>query len=72
VGEGIAIRTATLTVVGELGLSSVTEIFVEWVLLPLSDDGGRGKVGIGGFKNILARVSVDGGVRLVGLGVESE
>lgn len=61
--EGIAIRTVTLTVEGELEVSSVIEIFVEWALDPLlaaGDEAGRGKVGGGGFKNVLARVNKEG------------
>ena len=60
-GEGIAIRTATRTVVGVLELSSVNDIFVEFecALVPLSADDGSGAVDEG-FKNILARVSKEG------------
>ena len=49
--EGIAIRTATLTVGGELELSSVNEISVEfeWAWVPLSaeDEVEVGKMGVG-------------------------
>src|SRR5882757_5518162 len=61
--EGIAIRTVTFTVEGELELSSVIEIFVEWALDPLlaaGDEAGRGEAGRGGFKNVLARVNKEG------------
>jgi len=65
-GEGIAIRTATLIVGGgELELSSVIEIFaeIERELGPLSADDETGTVEEElGFKNILARVSKEGGV----------
>ena len=64
-GEGIAIRTATLIVGGELELSSVIEIFaeIERELVPLSTDDEAGRVEL--FKNILARVSKEGVVVLV-------
>jgi hypothetical protein len=67
-GEGIAIRTATLIVGGgELELSSVIEMFaeIERELGPLlsADDDETGAVEEElGFKNILARVSKEGGV----------
>lgn len=59
-GEGIAMKTATLTVGGELEWSSVIELFVEIEggLFPLSADD-EAELGIG-FKNILARVSKEG------------
>jgi len=63
-GEGIAIRTATLIVGGgELELSSVIEIFaeIERELFPLSPDDEIGTVEELAFKNILARVSKEGG-----------
>jgi len=67
-GEGIAIRTATLIVVGgELELSSVIEIFAEierellGPLLSADDETGAVEEELG-FKNILARVSKEGGV----------
>jgi len=61
-GEGIAIRTATLIVGGELELSSVIEIFaeIERELFPLSPDDEIGTVEELAFKNILARVSKEG------------
>ena len=62
-GEGIAIRTATLIVVGgELELSSVIEIFAEIdrELFPLSPDDEIGTEEELAFKNILARVSKEG------------
>jgi len=61
--EGIAIRTATLIVGGELELSSVIEIFaeIERELFPLSPDDEIGTVEELAFKNILARVSKEGG-----------
>jgi len=65
--EGIAIRTVTLTVEGELELSSVIEIFVEWALetlLAAGDEARRGKAGRGGFKNVLARVNKEGVVEV--------
>jgi len=65
--EGIAIRTVTFTVEGELELSSVIEIFVEWALDPLlaaGDDADIGKAGRGGFKNVLARVNREGVVEI--------
>jgi hypothetical protein len=57
--DGIAIRTDTLTIEGELELSSVIETFVESEResVPLSAD--EAEVG---FKNILARVSKEGEV----------
>ena len=61
--EGIAIRTVTFTVAGELELSSVIEIFAERGLVPLSaaaDEVRGDKGGLGGCKNILARVSKEG------------
>jgi len=60
-GEGIAIRTATLIVDGELELSSVIEIFAEFdrELVPLSADDAAGTVEL--FKNILARLSKERG-----------
>lgn len=60
-GEGIAIRTATLIVVGEEG--STVDIAVGWVLALSgeADEGGRGEVGKGvGFRSILARLSKEG------------
>jgi hypothetical protein len=60
-GEGIAIRTATLIVVGEEG--STVDIAVGWVLAVSRevDEAGRGEVGKGvGFKNVLARLNKEG------------
>lgn len=67
-GEGIAIRTATLIVGGgELELSSVIEIFAE-IERELSGDDETGTVEEElGFKNILARVSKEGGEVVVAL-----
>lgn len=60
-GEGIAIRTATLSVEDELELSSVIEIFaeIERELIPLSADDEAGTLELG-FKNVLARVNKEG------------
>jgi len=57
-GEGIATRTATLIVEGELELSSVIEIFaeIERELVPLSADDEAGTLELE-FKNVLARVN---------------
>jgi len=76
VGEGIAIRTATFIFGGELELSSVIEIFAEFVrgfrLVPLSADEEAGTVVGLGLKNILAaRVSKEGEVVVVVVPVET-
>lgn len=57
--DGIAIRTVTLTIEGELELSSVIETFADIVResFPFSAD--EAEVG---FRNILARVSKEGEV----------
>jgi len=72
-GEGIAIRTATLIVVGKEDLRSVIDIFLESVPLGLvalsteADEAGRGEVGEGvGLKNLLARVKKEGVVETSG------
>ena len=63
-GEGIAIRTDTLTIGGELELSSVIETFVEIARdsVPLSGDEAEL-----GFRNILARENKEGGTSAVRL-----
>lgn len=57
--DGIAIRTVTLTIAGELELSSVIETFAETERESFPLSAGGAEVG---FRNILARVSKEGEV----------
>ena len=60
VGEGIAIRTTTLIVEGDLKPSSGTEIFEQELVLLSADEGEEGRIELGNLKNFLTRVSKDG------------